>query len=335
MTGELTSRQRSAVRGLVERGVLTADQADLVLTELAAASGPSALGSEVTAGRRRGGLWEVLGYAGAALVFGGAGLLLQMSWEDLGRGARVSILLALAILVTAAGLLVAGGPGRVRSLRPAFTSRRRVVAGLFALASPLVAMAVSTGTQHEWALPTAVVGLAVAIVGYLALPSVPGLLAMGAFSVGSVYAASGDWWGSAPMLTAALLVALGGVWIGLSLGEWLAERTVGLAGGALIALLGAQWALGLDSMAWGYVTTLVLAIVFFVFYVRWQDLPLLVAGVVGVTVSVPEAVWDLTGGALGGPLLVLLSGLVLLGAGVFGLRLRRKTVQQDASGEDA
>lgn len=205
---------------------------------------------------------------------------------------------------------------------------------MFVLPAPLVAMAVSTGSQNEWAVPTAAVGLGVAIVGYLVLPSVPGLLAMGAFSVGLVYAASGDWWGSAPLLTAALLVALGGVWIGLSLGEWLAERAVGLAGGAFIALLGAQWALGLDSTAWGYGATLVLAVVFFGLYVRWQDLPLLVAGVVGVTVSVPEAVWDLTGGALGGPLLVLVSGLVLLSAGVFGLRLRKKTVQQGAVGDE-
>ncbi|QGK70096.1 hypothetical protein GIY23_11675 [Allosaccharopolyspora coralli] len=333
MTGELTPRQRAAVRGLVERGVLSPDQADVVLTELAAASVPSASGTANSPGQRRGGLWEVLGYAGAALVFGGAALLLHMSWEDLGQVARVSILLALAALVTAAGVLVAGGPSRVRSLRPASTPRRRIVAALFVLAAPLVAMAVSTGSQNEWAVPTATAGLVVAVVGYLALPSVPGMLAMGAFSVGVVYAATGDWWPGATMLTAALLVALGGVWIALSLAEWLAERTVGLTGGAFIALLGAQWALGLDSTAWGYGATLALAVVFFGLYVRWQDLPLLVAGIVGVTVSVPEAVWDLTGGALGGPLVVLLAGVALLGAGVFGLRLRKRTGPHGASGD--
>jgi hypothetical protein len=56
---------------------------------------------------------------------------------------------------------------------------------------------------------------------------------------------------------------------------------------------------------------------------RWQrHLVLLVAGVVGATVVVPEAVADLTNGALGGSLILLVAGVVLVVFSAVGLRLR-------------
>ena len=57
---------------------------------------------------------------------------------------------------------------------------------------------------------------------------------------------------------------------------------------------------------------------------RWlRSIVLLVAGVLGVTLAVPEAVLDWTNGALGASLILLVAGAVLVAASAVGLRLRR------------
>jgi hypothetical protein len=55
-----------------------------------------------------------------------------------------------------------------------------------------------------------------------------------------------------------------------------------------------------------------------------RSLVLLAAGVIGVTIAVPEAVWDITNGAGGAAAILLIAGAVLLGASGAGLWLRRQ-----------
>ncbi|MDX8141446.1 hypothetical protein OG205_09810 [Lentzea sp. NBC_00516] len=50
---------------------------------------------------------------------------------------------------------------------------------------------------------------------------------------------------------------------------------------------------------------------------------LLVAGVVATTADVPEVVWDLTDGAVGGGVLLLVAGAVLLATSLGSTWLRR------------
>ena len=69
--------------------------------------------------------------------------------------------------------------------------------------------------------------------------------------------------------------------------------------------------------------TFVAAVAFFVLY-RWRrDVVLLVAGVIGVAVAAPEAVWDWTDGAAGGALILLVAGAALVGASAAGLGMWR------------
>jgi hypothetical protein len=69
--------------------------------------------------------------------------------------------------------------------------------------------------------------------------------------------------------------------------------------------------------------TLAVAVACFLLY-RWRrSVVLLVAGVAGVTLAVPEAVADMANGALSGAAVLLIAGAVLVAASAVGLRLRR------------
>lgn len=328
MSGELPAQQRQALARLVERGTLTAEQAAEVSTELAAEPGP----------QRAGGLWEVLGYAGGALVLGGAALLLGMSWADLSQLARVGLLAAATAVLVAAGSYIAGGPRGVRELAVAAPGRRsRIAAVLFALASGTASMAVASGLEGSQRLDVPLVataaGTVLAAAGFAALPSVPGLLATGGFAYGLGLSAAGHWVADSSVPQMVLLIAIGAGWAALAVGGVLdlpgrdragrIRREVGLGIAAATALSGAQWVIG-SQQAVSYAITFVLAVLCFAAFLRLRSTVLLVFGVLGVTVSVPEALYDWTGGALGGPLIVLLVGAVLLAVGGFGLRLRNR-----------
>ncbi|WP_243788859.1 DUF2157 domain-containing protein [Saccharopolyspora gloriosae] len=328
MSAELPPRQRRALERLVERGTLTAEQSEAVRAELTTETAP----------QRPGGLWEVLGYAGGALVLGGASLLLGMSWEDLSQAARVGLLAAATALLVAAGIFIAGSPRAVRELAAAEPSRRsRIVAVLFALASGTTAMAVGSGLDHYGSPHVSMLatgaGVLVAGAACAVLPSVPGLLATGAFACGFVLSVPGEWFGAEQIHEMVLLIALGAAWAALSASGVLERpsrdragrirREVGYGIAAATALFGAQWTV-VGHQSWSYATTFVLAVLCFAAFLRLRSTVLLVFGVIGVTVAVPEALYHWTGGALGGPLIVLLVGAVLLATGGFGLRLRSR-----------
>lgn len=92
--------------------------------------------------------------------------------------------------------------------------------------------------------------------------------------------------------------------------------------GAATALFGAQQPLSGDA-AVCYAPTACLAFICFVTYLVVSSTILLVAGVVATTADVPEVVWDLTDGAVGGGVLLLVAGAVLLATSLGSTWLRR------------
>jgi hypothetical protein len=94
--------------------------------------------------------------------------------------------------------------------------------------------------------------------------------------------------------------------------------------GAALVLIGGQQLLGQSgAQGWAYAVTFAAALAFFALY-RWlREAVLLVAGVVGVAVAAPEAVWDWTDGAAGGAIVLLVAGAALLAASAAGLGLWR------------
>ncbi|MDT0303016.1 DUF2157 domain-containing protein [Streptomonospora wellingtoniae] len=320
MSESKPSRDR-ALSGLVERGVISVWQADQVRAALAAA--------EPAPGRVR---WmEIAGYIGGGLVLAGAVALAAASWQELGDDARITLLAVLAAAAAAGAVLMTGGPQEMRGRRNRVSDVRRRIAGvLLALAAVLAAfaVAVAVGAVEDGspAYVPPLVGLAVAAAGYAALPSAVGQVAVWGMSIGLVGAfveefASGD----DTLLLGGGWLGLGVVWAVLSALGAAAERRLGLGLGAGLALAAAQTLLSWsDQNAWGYGATLLVAAACIAYYFLDRTAVLLVVGVTGVTVGVPEMVWDLTDGAIGTATVLLIAGVVLLAASWTGLLVHRR-----------
>lgn len=318
-TDGLSDAQRTALHRLVEDGVLTAAQDEAVRAALAAA-----------APRREGpARWvmEIGGYIGGGLMIAGVSAFMAASWHDLSRTGRGGLLALYALAFVLAGVLVAGGPTRVRGLVDGHhPARRRITGVLFGLASVPAALAVAVLASNRYdGVSGSLAGLVVAAAGLALLPTAPGLVATAGMSLATAEYAASEVLRTSALGTGLVTIALGLAWIALALTPVLPSRPLGLVAGTGFALLGAQLPLGDGSSApWAYGMTFALAVGAFVGY-RWQrSIVLLVAGVLGVTLAVPEAVLDWTNGALGASVILLVAGAVLVAASAIGLRLRRE-----------
>lgn len=309
----LTDAQERALGRLVDDGVLSAEQVAAVRAAL------------VDVAPQRGGpagwLAEVAGYVGGGLMLAGAALLLGTTWAELARAERVGLLFGVAIALGAAGVLVAGGPRAVRALGA--SARRRVVGVLFALAALPVAFAAGTAVDHHAAALGALAGMAVGVAGLVVLSTSPQLVVTAGLSMVTVGATADDL-DASPAVIGALFIALGVVWAAVAVVGLVRPRVLGLAVGAAIALVGGQLPLARnDTAPWAYAATLVVAACCFLLYRRERATVLLVAGVLGVTGAVTEAIADWTSEALGGALILLIGGGVLVATSALALRLRR------------
>ncbi len=309
-------RMDAALRGLTDRGVLTAGQSAEVSSALARASA-----AETPAGR----WWaEVAGYLGGVLVAGGAALLLATAWDTLTDAVRALLLSAIAVVLIAAGLVVGRVPQDLRHLRAGQSpARRRVVGVLFALASGATAGAAAVAIDGHEGMASGAAGLIVAGGGYAVLRTMPGLLATALMSVVLLSSTMAELDASTTSLEVGLAyLVLGAGWIAAAAAGLALPRPVGLGVGAALAIVGAQQPLAdAGAHGWAYALTFGVALGCFALY-RWQrETVLLVAGVVGVAIAAPEAVWDWTGGAVGGAVILLVAGTALIGASAVGLGL--------------
>jgi hypothetical protein len=319
----LTDAQERALRRLVDDGVLSAEQVAAVRAAL------------VDAAPQRGGpagwLAEVAGYVGGGLMLAGAALLLGTTWAELARGTRVGLLVGVAIALGAAGLLVAGGPRAVRELGA--SARRRVVGVLFALAAIPVALAVGTAADRHAVALGALAGTAVGVAGLVVLSTAPQVVVTAGLSMVALGTAADDL-GASPVALGALFIVLGVVWAAVAVVGLVRPRALGLAVGAAIALVGGQLPLARnDTAPWAYASTLAVAACCFLLYWRERATILLVAGVLGVTAAVTEAIADRTSGALGGAVILLIGGGVLVATSALALRLRRPPTGRSAHTE--
>ena len=330
MTSE--PRTRAVVDGLVAAGLLDADRR--------AAAEPvvrSALGEDTTAptlsGSLRRRMAEVAGYVGGAFVVGAALLFLGATWDDLGLGEQVGVLVGIAVLLVAAGAALAtsaGGPTGIR--QDAEAVRRRLASVLFTGAAGSAAFGAGLLLEDVIANDelgvtlAALTGLLVALAGYLVAPTtvgqlgvvVPALVAI-PMGLASLHTDS-----TSTVPVGLLVLLLGVAWLALAeLGRWnevLSARVIGCT----VALVGAQIPVFDDQQWVAYVATAVVGAVSFWVYVVTRAWPYLAAGVVGVTLAVPEALSDWFDGALGAAGVLLATGVTLLLAALAGLRLRQE-----------
>jgi hypothetical protein len=308
----MTEQQEAALRRLVSSGELSDAQVDAIRREFAVAP-PAA---------RTGFLVEIAGYLGGGLILGAVALFLGTSWERLGRATQTGILAAMAAIFIAAALLVAGGP---RALKTLTGARHRVVGVLFALAPIPAALAAGVAANTHESVWGFGVGFVVAAACYAALPNALSLVATAGMSVGAVGSIAGEMAHATSLGTGIAILGLGAAWAALSLLGWARPKTLGLVIGFGFAIIGAQIPLSdNDTEIWAYGLTLAVAAACLLIY-RWErSLAVLAGGVVGVTLAVPEIISDATDGALGGAAILLIAGVVLVGASAIGMQLHRR-----------
>ena len=143
MTAQQPSpEQDRALRTLEERGTLTAEQAGACVA-LWSSTGTAARGANPASV-----LIEVAGYVGGGLMLGGAGLLIGLNYDRLGRTGTAWALAGYALALALAAVVVAAGPHRIVGLRQDGSPvRRRLVGVLMALASGPAAVAVAVVTE--------------------------------------------------------------------------------------------------------------------------------------------------------------------------------------------
>lgn len=309
--------REDALTRLVTEGTLSTEQADAVREAFAAERARPA---------GEGWLVEASGYVGGCLLLAGIGLFLATSWETMTRLERSGLLAGLGVAFALVGLGVGGGPSGMARLRASgVPMRRRIVGVLFAVSS--VALAIAAGvavTEHPGTVGS-LVGVVSAVAGLVAIPTVPGILASAVMSIVAITSFGGEVLTATPMEIGLMTMALGGVWLGVAAAEILSPSWLLFSVGALFCLVGAQQPMGSEGKeAWAYGLTLLVGVGCFVLYRHYQLAVLLIAGVLGVTIAVPEAVGDWTEGAIGGAAILLVAGATLIGASLVGLRMRTK-----------
>ncbi|WP_433256027.1 hypothetical protein ACQPYK_16125 [Streptosporangium sp. CA-135522] len=317
---------RRALARLVDSGELRAEQVEPVALAV-----HEALRAGGAAGRVR---WsEIVSYVGGGLVLAGAATFVGLGWDRMTQPARVAVLAVITVLLLAAAAWLGRTvpPVSGRTVPPAADGtvavRRRVAATLAALGSGTAALCVGVVAGGHEVLAGGVAGMVVASAAYAALPTAIGLLACGALALVTVTGLldlfarpSGAAWGAG-------YIALGALVLALALAGRLVPRSLALGMGAAIALFGGQWPVMWDEEAWGYSATAVIALVCLALYGRERAWVLIVAGVSGLTLAIPEAVWHWTGGAVGGAVILVLTGAVLLAAAGLGVLLHRRAAR--------
>ncbi|MEV6428920.1 hypothetical protein [Nocardia sp. NPDC051463] len=312
----------AALQRLVDEGVLTAAQLEAVAAALVAEKS----GNRPSPGKL---LAEIAAYVGAGLLFGGGGLVLAGSWEDMARAARIVTFAVVTIGLTAGGIAVAGGFSVLfgRAVDGS-TARLRLATVLFALAAGAVTVtvgtAIGTGDNAAGWVGATVAGALAAILGYLALASLTGLLTCAVFSACMVPAVLDVTFGIDEPWIGVGLFGLGGIWFALTRIGAFAEVWAGYSVAILISLLGAQLT-GDHNLTPAYSLTAVLAVACFALYAAQRSAVLVIGGGIAVAVSAAEAVWQWTDAAVGAAGSVLAIGAIVLITGAVLLARASKT----------
>jgi len=285
-------------------------------------------------------LAELAGYLGGAFVVSAAAIFLTAQWNDLSTPQQVGLLAGIAVLLAGAAAAIGiATEGGLAALRHGHEPVRRRLAGvLLTGAAASAAGAVGLGVDEAFAGDGTAAGLAgfgtlavLSLLGYLLAPTVVGQLGVAAGAVGVVGVLVDEIGGDS--VTAGILVlGLGIAWlVATELGLW-RELASGRVIGSALAVVGAQIpAFDFEDDRWvAYLLLALVAAAAFATYVVRPAWPYLAAGVVAVTLVVPEALIDWTDNALGPAGALLAAGGALLVASLLGFRLRKEVTEEPA-----
>ncbi|MBF6467868.1 DUF2157 domain-containing protein [Nocardia beijingensis] len=314
-------RAEAAIGRLVAERVLTRDQADAVLAALAVERAAAVARGKVLA--------EIASYVGAGLLFGGIALVASSSWDALDRPVRVGVLAVVSAGLLLGGVLLARVPtGRAS----ANSARARLAAVLFALGSVALAGSVGTALEHAstdaaWVF-ACTAGAVIAVLGYLALPTVIGMLVCACFLPAAVAGSATEVFGLDDSWGSVAVLVLGGMWFALTRVGALIDVRVGYLI-AIVTSVAAAQTLDVDGRIWAYGITALIAVVCFALYATQRSAVLVVGGGVAIAVAAGEAVSDWTGDSLGAAAVVVAIGAITLALGAFRLARPRREKEAD------
>ncbi len=306
----------------VDAGLIEPDQADRIVDFEAAQE------SRPDTGGRSSQVAEIAGYVGAALAVIAAGILLGEVWDRLRPWAQ------LLLLGTVSGSLFLAG--LVLRDREEATVRRLVdVLWLGAVAGTAFTLGVAgdrglDAREEQIALVvssgTTVVALGLYLLRRHTLQQVPVLLGLLATAVSAVLLPRAE---TAPLYVGLLLWGIGVAWLLLTAGRIVVPVDTGLVLASLAMGVGGQTA-SVDAHAGiGLVGSLLTCGALLLLSVVGRTTLLAGAGLIGLFVFIPQAVFHFLGDSLGAPLALLLTGLLLVGGAVGTLTLRREVIGGD------
>ncbi|WP_433522913.1 hypothetical protein ACQPZ2_38645 [Nocardia pseudovaccinii] len=317
----IQDRSGAALRRLVDEGVLTEAQRDAVAKALVAErTKPESPGKLLA---------EIAAYIGAGLVFGALALLLISSWDDLQRTGRVVIFGLVSAGLALGAITLAGGVSALfgRSAVPP-GSRVRLATVLFALASGSVAVTVGSaidgGDIDDAWVSACLAGLVVAVLGYLALPSVIGLLVAAWYSVVLVPGVLDEVFGVEEVWIGLGLLVLGAIWFALTRIGVVVETWAGYLVAVLISAAGVV-TVYVDAERAGFVLAVTVAVVCFALQATQRSAVLMIGGAVMIALAVGSAVAHWFDDGVGVMVAILIIGTVVLALGAWLLTRQSKS----------
>jgi len=255
---------------------------------------------------------EAVGYAGAALALGALGLIVAELWPELRTGGRLALIGLLTVLAAGAG----------QALHHRRDAAMQRLAGVLWTVTALGAawftwIVADDVAGLEPAGVSAVAGAAAALVAIALLLRHPAAL-LHVVSLGGLVLATTSLLDLATALPVDVLfdgllaAGVGGVWVLLGLGGWLAPRRAAETLGGVLALLGVQVGSFGDLRTTALGLGLLLATGLVVLAVTGDASHHLAVGAVGLFVFAPQLVIEVFGDVLGAPAALLLVGLLLV-----------------------
>lgn len=333
-----------ALQPLVNDGTLTDGQRDAVIEHLATTTQP------VASRTLKALLSEALVYLGGAIIFGSGALIIQQTWNDLGRWGRPSVLVGAAIVLWIAGILI--------QRRKSDDEGRRLTSTLLTAAAALVGFAsaqllrdllipVDPQGYQDWAkvpmwvdpaqvlISLGIVTL-IASIAYWTSPSALALAVIGGSALGvsmSLAQLINIWLGPDtprdqffdapyPWISAVLTGATSGYWLYLwkrdTFKEKIVAHVLGLVG-VFIAINSAREYYAEDSVA---IVLIIAGIVGLWLYVQTHQWPYLVFGLGSILVGGIQMLFKHVEG-IGGALASMGLGAVLVAVGIWLVRERK------------
>lgn len=220
---------------------------------------------------------------------------------------------------SAIGHPVAVGVNGAMAVSRPHSARTRLAAVLFVLSSlstaAAVGSAVDSGSGDTAWVYACFAGLLVGIAGYLALPSLVGVLTVAGFSAAVVPGVMYELLDIDSPGPGIAVLGLGLVWFALTKLGAVTESWAGYLIAVVIAVYGAQLAGIAEESPVVYLLTALVALLCFGLYATDRSWVLILGGTAALALAAVEAVWDWTDGSIGAAAAVLVIGAGVLGIG--------------------